>query len=189
MSADRMWDDEAREQVIALWREGMLSANEIGKQFGVSRSAIIGLTFRAGLRGLRRGRRPEFYQRKPKLQAAPPAPKPRVDKRAPTRFVDRPASAAEKAASRAAFAALMQEAASRQEVARVASLLELEPHHCRWPIGERPSIAFCGERRVDGSSYCAIHAARSIGMLNDRTLDRLTRVGVPDEQLEEYAAV
>lgn len=37
-------------------------------------------------------------------------------------------------------------------------LLDLEPHHCRWPIGEGPFL-FCGERREEGSPYCPTHRA------------------------------
>jgi hypothetical protein len=37
------------------------------------------------------------------------------------------------------------------------ALMELQPHHCRWPIGERP-VFFCGEQKVDGYSYCPAHA-------------------------------
>ena len=38
-------------------------------------------------------------------------------------------------------------------------LLDLEPHHCRWPLwqaGEAPSL-YCGVKRETGSSYCAEH--------------------------------
>lgn len=37
-------------------------------------------------------------------------------------------------------------------------LLDLEPHHCRYPFGE--PIRFCGATKVAGSSYCAEHRAR-----------------------------
>ena len=42
------------------------------------------------------------------------------------------------------------------------ALVELEPHHCRYPVGGWPSddpITFCGHpKRGNGSSYCAAHA-------------------------------
>jgi GcrA cell cycle regulator len=40
---------------------------------------------------------------------------------------------------------------------------ELEPHHCRWPIGEPrlPDFRFCGCRRVEGKPYCAEHVIRA----------------------------
>jgi GcrA cell cycle regulator len=33
---------------------------------------------------------------------------------------------------------------------------ELEPHHCKWPIGLRDYI-FCGRTRIDGQPYCGGH--------------------------------
>ena len=36
------------------------------------------------------------------------------------------------------------------------TLLDLEPHHCRWPVSDAP-YAFCGATKQDGSSYCGHH--------------------------------
>jgi GcrA cell cycle regulator len=43
------------------------------------------------------------------------------------------------------------------------SLLELEEHHCRWPIGEvlASEFHFCGADRVDGLPYCDAHCKRA----------------------------
>jgi hypothetical protein len=41
----------------------------------------------------------------------------------------------------------------------------LEPHHCRWPIGNprHPDFGYCGERKYTGHpSYCARHARMSM---------------------------
>ncbi len=40
---------------------------------------------------------------------------------------------------------------------------KLEPHHCRFPIGDPRHQQCCGIRRVPGSPYCAEHAARCVG--------------------------
>lgn len=42
-------------------------------------------------------------------------------------------------------------------------LLQLERHHCRWPIGDvgEPGFGFCGRTKADGSSYCKDHAVRA----------------------------
>ena len=39
------------------------------------------------------------------------------------------------------------------------TVLDLEPHDCRWPIGEprSPDFHFCGERQLEGRPYCALH--------------------------------
>lgn len=36
------------------------------------------------------------------------------------------------------------------------SLIELEPHDCRWPIGDS-DFRFCGEIAVEGRPYCLEH--------------------------------
>jgi len=38
-------------------------------------------------------------------------------------------------------------------------LLQLEPHHCRWPLGELMEVAhlFCGADTNDGEVYCPHH--------------------------------
>jgi GcrA cell cycle regulator len=43
------------------------------------------------------------------------------------------------------------------------TLLELEPHHCRFPVGDPqdPDFFFCGATKLDDHSYCAAHHKRS----------------------------
>jgi GcrA cell cycle regulator len=45
------------------------------------------------------------------------------------------------------------------------TLLELEPHSCRWPFGDpdRRGFGFCGHAQAEGSSYCAAHRDISVG--------------------------
>lgn len=43
---------------------------------------------------------------------------------------------------------------------------ELEPAHCRWPLGrveDWRNFRHCGHKRIQGSSYCEVHAARAGG--------------------------
>jgi len=40
------------------------------------------------------------------------------------------------------------------------SLLDLEPHHCRWPYGDQ-KITFCGHSKMVGS-YCLAHYQFSV---------------------------
>lgn len=42
-------------------------------------------------------------------------------------------------------------------------LLDLEPHHCRWGIGDpkKDDFGFCGAQKVPGLSYCMEHARRA----------------------------
>ena len=43
---------------------------------------------------------------------------------------------------------------------KVKSILDLEPHHCRWPCGE-PTEGFCGDHKLAGSPYCERHKQRA----------------------------
>lgn len=36
------------------------------------------------------------------------------------------------------------------------ALLDLEPHHCRWPVQDVPYL-FCADAKIDSSSYCGYH--------------------------------
>jgi GcrA cell cycle regulator len=45
------------------------------------------------------------------------------------------------------------------DIARV-SLMDLERHHCRWPVGE-PVEGYCGCKPVEGLPYCEPHARRA----------------------------
>lgn len=49
------------------------------------------------------------------------------------------------------------------KAARLVPLADLEPHHCRWPIGDpkRQPFGFCGEQIVAGLPYCKAHALRA----------------------------
>lgn len=45
-------------------------------------------------------------------------------------------------------------------VATPVTLNELEPHHCKWPIGDpsQPDFRFCGGLKFNGYPYCVNHA-------------------------------
>ena len=44
------------------------------------------------------------------------------------------------------------------------TLLELDPHQCRWPVsGEREHTLFCGHVRLEAYSYCPAHQRLSVG--------------------------
>lgn len=43
--------------------------------------------------------------------------------------------------------------------ALIGSLLDLNEHTCKWPIGDplKPGFGFCGRHSIEGSPYCAGH--------------------------------
>ena len=46
-----------------------------------------------------------------------------------------------------------------EPVANPVTLMELQWHHCRWPIGDpqSPDFMFCGANKLDGHPYCGRH--------------------------------
>ncbi|MEW5705115.1 MAG: GcrA family cell cycle regulator [Pseudomonadota bacterium] len=44
-----------------------------------------------------------------------------------------------------------------EDIARVASILDLEDHHCRFPVRKD---GFCGDQKVSGLPYCEAHVRR-----------------------------
>ncbi len=168
------WTQERCELAQRLWRDGV-SASKIAYILrGVSRSAVIGRMHRklgpkdaqsaAKARAIAgRLKAAADKARKARVQK-PPKPQPGKPYVVRNRF----GTPEEREASRVEWAKIQQRLASIPEVVRVASIIDLEPHHCRWPIGE-PTRGFCGDRRVPGSSYCACHTARSVSHKPDRS--------------------
>lgn len=144
------WTDERVEQVRNLWRAGH-SAGAIASMIGnTTRNAVIGKVSRLGLPGrkvtVRRppndrwnteDRRMERGDRPFKQSLKPRTPKPdwRAEPLPETPVTD---------------------------IARVATA-DLEPHHCRWPVGDpkRSDFGYCGCQKIEGLSYCSTHARRA----------------------------
>jgi GcrA cell cycle regulator len=57
----------------------------------------------------------------------------------------------------------MSTAPTRKKIRTPKTLLDLEHHDCRWPIGEPRSddFHFCGEPQAAGRPYCAHHWAKA----------------------------
>ncbi len=169
------WSAYAKERIRSLWLEG-LSAGVIGARMGATRNSIIGIVHRMGLsRGkgertlvkIRKGRSWTREQKGRQGQAIKAAHRRRMAaaQQKPKRAngsgigIGKP-SAAQIDKARQEFAAIQARLASEPEVALVQNLFDLEPHHCRWPIGDGP-YAYCGCQRSPGSSYCTKHLIRS----------------------------
>lgn len=147
------WTDERVEKLRKLWGDG-LSASQCALQLGMpwmSRNAVIGKVTRLGLPGRKVKVRRPAYDRwntedrrmtrgdKPFKQARKTA-KPKPDWRAEP-LPETPAA----------------------DVVRVTSVLDLEPHHCRWPVGDpkHAGFGYCGCKKVEGLPYCNAHARRA----------------------------
>ena len=52
-----------------------------------------------------------------------------------------------------------------EEAVNPVTFMELENHHCRWPVGDKAGFdqLYCGKEKEAKSSYCREHKARSSG--------------------------
>lgn len=152
------WTAELNDQLTSLYREG-LSCSMIAARLPVevSRNAVIGKLHRLGLTS--KGQRPRVHlpsgaaahkkRRKRHLRMHSVAPKSPKTSKSATALMSIPV--------------IPLPSPDPLDVPLVANLIDLEPHHCRWPIGHvgEPGFGFCGQHHVAGSSYCAHHANRS----------------------------
>lgn len=135
------WTDARVELAKQLFEDGATASQAAMKLGGISRNAIIGKWHRMGLvrtpkqRSLMRARKP--ITRKEKIAKTP--------KRLPPTFFAEP---------------LPQPVET--DIARV-SLMDLERHHCRFPVGDPkdPTFGFCGCQPYPGLPYCEAHARRA----------------------------
>lgn len=143
------WNDDNTKTTVEMWKGGasaQLIANRIGNP---SRNSVIGKLHRLGLaQGDKAGQKSVTYVRRSPARPPKPRvstitgrlsyqgpPKPRPEPLPPVHVDD---------------------------VARVSAVADLEPHHCRYPIGDpqSPDFGFCGHAAMPGSVYCQGHHAR-----------------------------
>ncbi|MDQ0316783.1 GcrA family cell cycle regulator [Amorphus orientalis] len=178
------WTDERVELLQKLWSEG-LSASQIATQLGgVTRNAVIGKIHRLGLSG--RAKTPS--QQRPRKQRPAPKPAGRVAASASssgagaTQTVARASRVVGNAALKIATDPEPETApavAARGQAEIVPfgdrkTLLELNEHTCRWPMGDPGSqdFAFCGRESTPGEPYCAAHARVAYQPAPDRRKSR-----------------
>jgi GcrA cell cycle regulator len=140
------WTPERTSHAMKLWREGF-SANQIARALGgVTRNAVIGKMHRIRMPGHTvKVRSSPIKTRRVHLPKIKPQPR-----------------------WRSPFAAYLAEQKPTPQppaVIDVASvkLQDLEPHHCRWPVGDpqTPEFGFCGCKKIAGTPYCHAHALRA----------------------------
>jgi GcrA cell cycle regulator len=144
------WTTERVEALKKLWAEGH-SGSVIGEKLGgLNRAQVIGKVHRLGLASRattarQKGRRPR------------PASRPRMASAIPTPQRERN--------DLGTLPGLRLPEAQAEDIARIATL-DLEPWHCRWPVGDPQQAGasaplFCGTRKQPGLSYCEHHARRA----------------------------
>ncbi len=181
------WTEERVELLKKLWLEG-LSASQIAGVLGegVTRNAVIGKVHRLKLSG--------------RAKPATSAPRVRSAPRPAARRVSTPASVSRSSglgtvmktrntisagaggAIQGATALKMEEefAVEMDMAPQVAelyipveqrlSLLQLNEHTCKWPIGDplTPDFYFCGQHSDEGKPYCDFHSRRAYHQLDKK---------------------
>ncbi|MFN3656700.1 MAG: GcrA family cell cycle regulator [Pseudolabrys sp.] len=140
------WTDERVELLKKLWADG-LSASQIAAELGgITRNAVIGKVHRLGLSG--RAKSPSSA-----------APRPRKARSSGMLRVSRPAMRGNTAL------AYEYEVEPEPELVEIPmeqrkTLLQLNEHTCRWPIGDPGSgdFFFCGGETAAELPYCAYHS-------------------------------
>lgn len=161
------WTDEMVDDLRTMWKQGMTTA-EIGKKLGVSKNSIVGKVHRLGLSG-----RPSPIKKKDEVEDA----KQPEEKKAPKEkhvFTEKPIEAkAEKVAEKAKPAEKIERKEPKKDFKkncqlseleknpRAVSLMELDNHTCRWPVGDPKdeNFHFCGRKVRIGQTYCDEHSS------------------------------
>lgn len=152
------WDDETRNQLRALIKDG-LSYLQIAHRMGRSRSAIAGECFRLGLRRAIQHKGGISLSRLEPLPAPPPTLWQDLQK-PPIRKPRKPRSLIE-------LKAIEEQAQikrkPRPRLVEHKALLELNACDCRWPYGEpgTKDFFFCAAEVVAGHPYCEAHCKRA----------------------------
>ncbi len=145
----KFWTEQRVEQLTKMYNEG-LSCSEIARRLGggCSRNSVIGKVHRLKLplRVVGLGRPRKELSKKEDWRFAPKTLKPLTQVRKIAQLIAEPLPPADV-----------------NDVARVKSLFDLEPHHCRWPVDVEGQKwpGYCGDQKVIGLSYCANHIRRA----------------------------
>ena len=135
------WTDERVEQLAKLTREGKVF-REIAEILGCTRNAVIGKVHRLGLHVQVPLSKQKTSRRRAPVNVAKIKAKAEAKAPEPPRFQYKP---------RGPSVSVEMPTPSRH---RGISLLDLEPHHCRFPTGQGAEITFCGQQKLHGYSFC-----------------------------------
>jgi GcrA cell cycle regulator len=140
------WTSE-RVELLKHWFNAGLSCSQIAGQIGATRNAVIGKLHRLGLS------RPQGVGAS-RLEPRDPS-RPKAMRRKPWCL----SIHAQREMLRAVYPGASGQGLTIESPHKC-SLLELDRAQCRWPISEpgAEDFGFCGNRSVDGLSYCAGHA-------------------------------
>ena len=179
------WTDQMVEDLRVMWKQGLTTA-EIGKRLGVSKNSIVGKDHRLGLSG-----RPSPIKKKEnseEVEVKTSAPTKEKTAKPEKESGKNPANAPKEKVKEAKTVQpsvekeLEKVEPEKKEIkytvkaepevkecfksdmeksAKAVSLMELDNHTCRWPLGDPKdeNFRFCGKKVRIGQTYCEEHAA------------------------------
>lgn len=149
------WTDARTERLKSMWRNERLSANEIAIRLETTRNAVIAKLHRMGLSSADGGsqKQPSGGGRRARGTGAAP----RVSKPKPKTWRDGATHEAAVANERKVVEPYRDPPSPRiYDPAKMVRTLDLENHHCRFPVGDplEESFRHCGETKAPGIPYC-----------------------------------
>jgi GcrA cell cycle regulator len=177
------WTEERVELLKKLWMEGF-SASQIASELGdgVTRNAVIGKVHRLKLSGRAKpvsaAPRPRATPRSPGVRRAPSASGSRAGLSSamlkPRNLGPAPMVGATALKITEDVEVAAEVAAKPAElfipVEQRLTLLELNEHTCKWPIGDplTPDFYFCGQHSEEGKPYCEFHSRRAFHQIDKK---------------------
>ena len=175
------WNDERVELLRKLWQDG-LSASQIAAELanGITRNAVIGKVHRLKLSGRAkpasstpRVRSTPRPARRPGLSGTPVS-RPSISSHGGSSIGrSRPMGGGGGMIGATALKATEEFAVEAYQLPQVQeldipvekrlTLLQLNEHTCKWPIGDplTPDFYFCGQAHDEGRPYCEFHSRRA----------------------------
>ena len=153
------WTEQMVEDLRAMWKQGLTTA-EIGKRLNVTKNSIVGKVHRLGLSG-----RPSPIKKKNEEnpaegnKAAEDAPAVSSKNTESTQLKKEPVKV-EKTSMPAGSPVMASSAKNEPAKKGMMSLMDLDNHTCRWPLGDPKdeNFHFCGRKVKIGQTYCEEHA-------------------------------
>lgn len=154
-----VWSVARIADLTRLWAAG-LTAHDIGRQLGLSKSAVLGKVHRLDLVPRRQ------VQRKPIEQSDHPWARPS----APSKLSPEPPISAPVAGEERVLDPLNPSRRARPATAEEYASRGLTKRACAWPSGDPRTAEFrsCGERAVVGKPYCPGHCAAAYVIVRPR---------------------
>ena len=141
------WTDDRIKTLLKLWAGGLSVSQIAGRLGDVTRNSVIAKIHR--LKHAKGDRAPVarvIGGPRPKQTRAPP---PVAAKFGPPKSVPKP------------ITRYVESQVRRFDPIKLVSMIDLENHHCRWPLNDprSPEFRYCGETKALGLPYCVACAS------------------------------